>query len=755
MGHKMREKYDVDEISFQKLIEIPLKYKYSIIFLMLLTTAIAFVYIYFHPNIYKASTTIEIGVKEPGSANIQDLLSSAIGKESTNIQTEIEIVKSRFVANMALKHVDFVHHYYGIKNYKKQELYKESPFLIDIKKGYGIKFYIYPINKQKFRLVVKQLPDGSSLDKEFRYNEAIKNRFFEITVKKVAPTTFKKYLFVASNPKKIADKLRKRLTVKPITPKAAIILIEFEDNVALRAKEYVNALAKAYLDQSIERKTKEATLKLQFIDKQLKEITKNLRSSEDKLSEFKKESNLISLSSKAQAVLQRVSQLETQLQQLLLQKKAVQLLYKQIQQGYGIENLSIVGLGANSQTLAYLLEQLQNAIIKKRMLLQDYTSAHPEVIKVTKSIIQLKRLIFKNIKSTLEILHQKEIYLRKEIAKANNIIESLPENEKILTNLKRKFLVNEKIYSYLLEKRNESSIIKASTISSNRVIDKAELPDKPIKPKKKLILILGAVIGFILGMILAFMRYLLSDKIESKDEVEKLSSIPLVGVIPHVNKHAENIIVSKEPKSAIAESFRSLRTNLQFMVKEEKKIIAITSTIAGEGKTFISVNLATIISMTGLKTIIINGDMRKPTLHEKFNLSNEKGLSTYLSGKSLLYEIIAQSNYENLDVITSGPIPPNPSELINSRVFKELIERLREVYDVIVLDTPPLGLVSDARVIMELSDVNLYIVRENYSKKSFLKNVDKLKEEQVRGLGIVYNDAKESKDGYYGYGYYN
>ena len=746
-----KKDYNVDEISFEKLIETPLQHKFLIIFLTILAGVLATVYLYFQSNIYKATSTLEISGKK-AAPSVNDLLATALSQSSQNVDTEIEILKSHFVSKMALNKVDFIHHYYYVSNYKTIELYKDAPFKVELKKGYGVKFTIYSKKDNKFILEAKKRGE-EEFKKEFEFNQWINAPYFEIKISKIGDLKYDKYIFEAENIKSVLKYLDENLKVKQATPRASIIVISFEDNIAKRAKEYVDALAKAYLKQSIERKTKQATKRISFIDKQLKRITKNLKDSEDKLESYKKKTNIINLSSKAKSVVERAVKLESQLTAISLEKKVAKTLYEQVKSGRGLESISIVGMGPDGTSLIGKVEQLQQAIIKKRILLQDYTNAHPEVIKVTSSIYQLKRSILQNIKNTLKLLNGSEAFAKEALRKENKIISRLPKSEKILTNLKRHFLVNEKIYSYLLEKRSESSIVKASTISNNRIIDSAEVADKPVKPRKNLVVLGGALIGFILGIILAYLKDLTNDKIESKDNIEKVTTIPIIGSIPHIKSASNGIAVLNSPKSALSESFRTLRTNLQFMAREDTKVISVTSTISGEGKTFISVNLATIISLTGQKTVVLNLDMRKPTLHDKFGLSNYKGMSTYLSGKSLLYEIIQPSGYENLDVITSGPIPPNPSELINSRVFKDLIERLKAVYEVIILDTPPIGLVADARVIMDISDVNVYVLRENYSKKAFINNINKLKEDGIEGLGIVYNDISASKDGY-GYGYY-
>ncbi len=747
-----------DEIDLKEVFSTLLKYKYSIILITMLITLLAAIYAYYKPNIYKATSTLEVSSKKsPISAD--DILGEALSQGSKDIDTEIQIIKSRFVTNMALKKVDFVKHYYGIKYYKKIELYKNSPFNVDIKHGYDVEFKITPTSNNKFILEVKDAKDENgtkwSYYREVSFGDWIKNKHFEILVKKIGDFNYKEYRFIAKDPDYLADDVRKGLQVSQAGKKAAIINISYEDNIASRAQHYVNAVAKAYLKQSIERKTKEATKKLEFIDKQLSEITKSLQSSAKNLEDFKKKTDTVSLSSKAEVEIKRSAELETQLSDISLRREIIQALFNQVRNGKGLESISIVGMGSDGSSLLGMIKQLQDTMITRKALLQDYTPAYPDVIKATNTIKQLKKSIYITIKNMLQLLKDKEALLKKSIAKEKKIISTLPANERVLTNLKREFLVNEKIYSYLLEKRSEVAIAKASTISKNRVVDSALLPQKPIKPKRKLIIVVGVILGLILGIMLAFLRSFLNDKIESKEDIEKATTVPIVASIPHISKDANDLVVLKSPKSIVAESFRSFRTNLQFMAKKKSGYtVALTSTISGEGKTTVAVNLAAIISLTGKRVIILNIDMRKPTLHEKFNLENSKGMSTLLTNKNTLTEVIEHSEYDNLDIILSGPVPPNPSELLESEDFADIIKSLKSMYDIIILDTPPIGLVSDARFILDLCDISLYVLRDGYSKKEFINNINILKSEGIKGLGIVFNDIKASRKGY-GYGYGN
>jgi len=757
----MNNQIEEDEIDLKELFATIYKYKFSIILITIITTLIAAAYIYFKPDIYKAETTIEISSKSKPSLG-DDILSAALSSGAQDISTEIEIIKSRFVNKLALKNVDFIKHYYGVKNLKKIELYKNTPLDVNITKGYNIEFIIKPTSSNKFILEVKKTKDenGTEWDfyREVKFGELIKDKHFNLTVNKIAKLDYDEYRFLAKDPKYIADEVRKNLQVSQASKKASIIKIALEDNVRLRATEYVNAVANAYLKQSIERKTIEATKKLDFIDNQLKQITKSLQTSAKDLEEFKKSSNTVSISSKADIVIQRSAELEVQLADVSLKRKIIESLYNDVKSGKGLESISIVGMGNDGSSIISMVKNLQDAIIKRKILLQDFTTAHPEVIKVSNTITQLKHSILKTLKNMLILMKEKETLLKNSIAKEKKQIEKLPENERVLSNLKRQFLANEKIYSYLIEKRSEVAIAKAATINKNRVLDNAILPRKPIKPKRKLVIIVGLIVGLILGIFIAFLRAFLSNKIESKHDIEKATTVPIVANIPFIKDDANSLVVLKSPKSMIAEAFRAFRTNIQFMVQKERSyVISLTSTISGEGKTTVSMNLAGIISITNKRVILLHLDMRKPTLHEKFKLPNSKGLSTLLVGKDSLDEVIHTTECKNLDVIVSGPIPPNPSELLESEEFKNVILELRERYDVVILDTPPIGLVTDARLVLDMSDISLYVVRDRYSKKEFLDIVNRLKHDGVKGLGIVYNSIKSSSQGYgygNGYGYY-
>ncbi|OYZ24131.1 MAG: capsular biosynthesis protein, partial [Sulfurovum sp. 16-42-52] len=585
---------DEDTIDIKEVFQTVFRFRYMIVFIVVLFGLGSSYYAYFKPDIYQASATVEVGLEQRAAG--QDILAMATDPGSLDPATEMEIIQSRFLVEKALKSVDFSHRYYTTRRYKEIELYKDSPFEVGMLKGYGVSFDLTPIDEKSYRLAVDEAKDENgkiwSYDKVLPYANEIVTEHFHLNVIKTKKPQDAKYRFVILNPENLASMVKGGVSVEQLSRYSTILQISYADNVALRAQEFANALASAYIEQNIDKKTQEATRKLTFVDDQLKKITENLKGSAVKLEEFKISSNTVNLSSKAENIIRQMSENESKLAEITIEEEMLQTLYKQVQSGQNLESIVAVG-SVGGQSLSSMIKELQDAILKKKALRQDYTEMYPEVRKLSDSIGQLKKVIISTIKN-----------LRNSI-------------KRMYGQLQRKFVVNEKIYSYLLEKRSETAIIKASTVSNNRVLDSALLPVGPIKPKRQLIVLVGLILGLVLGIALAFLRAFLDDRIKEEEDVTKHTHVPILGNIPHIKESNEKVFVSSSPKSAIAESFRNLRTNLQFMAKgTQGHVIAVTSTVGGEGKTTVCINLGAIMSMSEKKTVILNLDMRKPTLHQ-------------------------------------------------------------------------------------------------------------------------------------------
>ncbi|MDX1318481.1 MAG: polysaccharide biosynthesis tyrosine autokinase, partial [Xanthomarina gelatinilytica] len=337
-------------------------------------------------------------------------------------------------------------------------------------------------------------------------------------------------------------------------------------------------------------------------------------------------------------------------------------------------------------------------------------------------------------------------------------LSGLPEDQQEFLKIQRKLDISQEAYNVYMDKRSEAAIVKAANVSDISIIDEAkDIGGGLIGPNKSLNYMMGLMLGFFIPMFLIFVIFLLDHTIHGSDEVERLSKIPIIGLIGKYRYH-NNLVVFEKPKSAVAESFRSIRSSLQFLLnkapREGGRTIMITSSVSGEGKTFCSINVATVYALSGKKTILLGLDLRKPKIFDDFNLSNDNGMVNYLIGEKPFDEVKYQTHIDNLDVVPAGPIPPNPSELLMSPKLKELIATLRETYDIIILDTPPLGLVTDALELVKYADTSLFMIRLDYTKKGMLQLINaKYRAGEIKNIHFILNFYKHKTNHNYGYGY--
>ena len=758
MEHNINQTINIqeDEIDLKELFYKLKRHLFLIIFITFLFTGGAFVYTYLATPYYKTNASIEIGESSKmgsGTGMLSDILGLGGGDA---VDTDVEILKSRYIISNAIKNYDFQDRYYAVNKFKKFEISQNPPFKVDLKKGEGILFEIIPINKNYFELIAKYVDKHGNKHKvslKAEFNKPIITKDFKLIIKKIRPLKYSKYFFIKEKFINLVQNIQKNLNVVRVGKQVNMINITYIDNLPKRDALITNLIAETFIKDTIKQKTEQASQILSFVSKQLNRITKELALSEIKLEEFKKKTGIVNVSLDSQMLLQKLSDIDTQLTELKLKKETIDFVVNNLKK---TKNIMLISAGAlDDPMIQQMIANLQNLILKKNSLLIEYTSKYPKIIALDTQIRDLKNIIYNRIYNLKKAINKQYNLLLSIKNRYLNIIKTLPENERKLIDLERNYLVNKKIYEYLYEKKVSAEIAKAATISQNRIIDKAIIPEKPFKPKKKLIIIVGFITGIIFGIFMAFLVEFLSTKIKSIDDIERYINIPILGLIPHFKKKTTVIINS--PKSRITEAFRTLKTNIEFLpTKNKSKIISITSTVGGEGKSTISSNLGVVYSLSGKKTLIINLDMRKPTLHKIFGLPNAKGISNVLAGHESIDNVIEKTDKDNLYIIPSGPIPPNPFELIQSPKLWESLEYLREKFDIIILDTPPVGIVADAVHVLKHSDINLYVIRLNYSRKDVLQNINRItKFYKIRNLGLVINDVKDKKSGYgYGYGYY-
>lgn len=766
-----------DQIDLKEVIKSLLRYKWSIISITIIFTFFAMGFAYLKPNIYSSSTTVELN-NDKKTSSPTDFMIEAFGSGVTNVDNEIQIFKSRLLAQKAFGHLDLNTRYFISKNYKTTELYKNSPFIVE--KMFlddlliGKRFIVTPIDENSFNLkleepsifsikgLLKKLKVLSyskseliTYNQNHKFGEKIENEYFAITLEKVYSLENTTYNFNFISDIQVYNMFKNNISVNQVSRNSSILNISYRDYSSLRAKEILNSLVKAYMEEEVEQKTKEANLTLEFIDAQLDSINERLIKSETKLETFKEKNKVVGLGEQAIKTTEQLSEYQAKLEEVQTEINILSNLQQFIKSNQDLTGLTIGSVNFADPALGGLVTRLQEEAGKRSSLLVDYTELHPDVQKASQNISSLKRSIKNALRNNLRQLGQRKASLKGIIAKFNKSIATLPKQEKELSRLTRYYSIDEKIYSFLLEKKAETAILKSSTISNSRLLDEAIQNYSPVKPKRTMMVLVGLIMGIIVGLSYAFLREFMNNTVKNSEEVEKLCSIPIYGIIP-LNKN-------KKTSKITDESYRAIRTNLQFLPKHEKSnVIAITSSVSGEGKTTISFNLGKIIAQTGKKVIILDLDLRKASLHKEFNIPNNIGISNYLTEQNSLDEVTQNIDNSSLDVITTGTLPPNPSELILTDKMKNFIEILKEKYDYIIFDTPPVGLVTDAMILMNYADINFVVARASYTRKEFVKNLDRLsKEHNQNTFGLILNGVEiGEKYGYgygssYGYGYGN
>lgn len=755
---------------------------------------LAFLYNRYTPPTYGASTSILIrddNNTSLGAENLLEGLELFSGKK--NIENEIGILQSYDITKETLKKLYFNISYFHVGQIRAAEIYRQKPFVVTIDSTHlqtlKVPYKIVFISNDEFELYVETNESKQFLPSEDKYlehtlvsfeyenthkfNETIEFDNFNFLISKTDyfddELIGEEYYFVMHDLEVLAKKRIKNLNINPLNKNASIIVLKSKGHVSRKEIDFLNMLSKEYIQLGLDEKNLMASNTIEFINKQLVAITDSLQDAEKELKSFKESNPKLELSYQDYGTFFQIEKLEQEKGVFIINDRYYEALLEYLQKHDNLDNIiAPSAMGINDALLNNLINELASLYSEQSVLMLNTKEKHPLYLTLQSKIENTKKSLIENIQNIINSSKISLDEIEKQIENQERSISNLPESERVLLNIQRKFNLNESIYTYLLEKRAEAAIAKAGNIPDHKVLNSARLvQDDPISPKKNIIYLISVIIGLLTPIISIIIKDFFNDKIVNKSDIEKITLLPIIGRILHSDK-GSNLVVLNNPKSAISEAFRSVRTNIQYLSSEkENKIITITSSISGEGKTYCSMNLASVFALSGTKTLLIGADMRKPKIFSDFKLQNNKGLSNYLSNQSTKEEIIQSSNLENLDIILSGPTPPNPSELLDKKMMNSFLKELQKDYKYIIIDTPPIGLVTDGLILMKHADVNLYIIRQNYSKKGMLEHVTALFEQKdLKHINLIVNDIDENSMQYgygysygygygYGYGYYD
>jgi len=734
---------------------------------------------------YSVSTTLLIrddNNTQMGAENLLEGLELFSGKK--NIENEIIILNSYNISERVVKELDLGASYFQHGFFITNELYKTSPIKVVIDSSHlqlvDINFLIEIIDNNEFKLIVNETDQYAfsiteekerrdiaidvDIDNTFSFGAKIETPFLSFTLFKTDLFNLKQileenkeYSFVLHKPFNITKKIIFETNIHPINIETSILRLNIKDRTHNKNIAILNKLTEIYIRNGLNDKNLMAINTILFIDNQLTIIQDSLTYIENQLEKFRKQNPNIDIADEDYGTYFQKQKLDNTLSEASVNIKYYKSLLAYLKDENNPNSIvSPTSMGVTNPELNSLINQLLQLYARKGDLQLTTTEKNPTYQAILAQISHTKSTIIENVRNLIASASIYEKDLKNRITTFNSKINKLPEAEKNYLILKRKHEYNEQTAIYLQQKRYEASLAKAGTESDHKVIDTARLDSHiPIKPRKSLAYFLALIFGVVIPLAFISLRDFFSDTISNKADLKNCTNIPILGLIGHSDK-ATSLVVPTASKSIIAESFRSLRTNIQYLAADkEKKIITVTSSVGGEGKTFITMNLAAIFALSGHKTVLIGGDLRKPKLHEDFSLDTSKGLSSYLINKSSLSDIIEKTEIESLDVIPSGPTPPNPAELLDSPKMKKLIIDLNKTYDYVIIDTPPIGLVTDGVILMQQTDINLYIIRHNFSKSKTLSIINNLyNQEQVKNVQLIINDFKYTERGYgYGYGY--
>tara|TARA_A100001035_G_scaffold280314_1_gene285453 strand:+ start:1887 stop:4250 length:2364 start_codon:yes stop_codon:yes gene_type:complete len=715
-------------------------------------------------NIYKVSTTVLFDDQQSFSSNAAEAIYSndLFQKSPKNlIANKIYELSSYPIIFQTLDDLNFDIEYYLVGNIKNSITY-DTPFKVIVvnnkNKLLNRTFKITYVNEKVFNLSNKKL----KINKNFLYGKKINLLGSNLKVVKNVD-------FISNNSEptaclvkfkslqKLTKKYQTNLKFAQEQKKSSIVKIDLKCLDEKKGVIFLNKLTENFIKNEINKKNLSSQKTILFIDNQLNNMRDSLENIENKVKVFKQNNGLTEISVTAQNLYDKLNIYEKKILSIKNYNEYLSYLSSYLESMVNLDEIKIPPNELNENNLIRkLINDLIDIQFQKSLLVRSGQIKNPAVLQYERASLQIVSNLKENIILSLNNNKQELREVNEQKILIENEINELPKIEKELLEINRIKSINENIYTFLLRKKSEIDISASSNIADTKILESAVFFNKkPIIPNKNQNILLATFLGFIFPLLFFLFFDLFNDKILSRFDIEKLSSIPIVGIIGR-NNNINNLLSKINPKSMIFEGFRAIRSDLSSLLEEMNgKIVLITSSISGEGKTFFAENLAIVFAKTSNKTLLIGADLRKPKLWKDFKLNNNLGLSNYLSGDIKLEEIINNVKINNLDVITSGPVPKDPAEMLHCEKFTSFINLVKNKYDIIILDTPPVGLVADSISMMKFSDVNLFMIRQSYTNKNLLSfSEDLYKKQRLGEMYLVFNDVKEGS-GVYGYSYGN
>lgn len=715
----------------------------------------AYAYLRYATPIYSVAGSMHIKSDKQGarSDKFEDLF---VNDKAANIQSEIEVLKSKPLMQRVVEKLQLQVNYYAVGKIKTSNIYKQGPFLLeplelaDSSRSFSMKIRF--INSYKFRV--------NDENSTFNLGQVFKNTNGVFRLVKNMGTAAGEYTVTYQPAAVAARPLSSAIVVAPKSLGTGILTISMQTPNAVLGADVINMLMDEYADYTIEEKNKASDQIIAFIEGRSRLLGRELDSIQDVLLAYSQRNNIIDIEAQLGGYFSNISGLDK-----VINEQEFQLDVSDFMRNYLVDKQNQFSrvvvpspLTLTDVTLATLVSGYNKAQMERTALLEGNVPADNPLVKEKETEIEkLRQSLLENLKNIRQTYSSSVSQLKRQSGLSQSQLQSLPFKAKQYYEIRRQVESKQALFKLLQEKKEETSISKASNIPNSKVIDEAVPSSVPVKPNRRAIQIMAILLGLGLPAMVIFIGEVLNDKVTTRFDIEKITAAPILGEVGH-SYSERSLIVNKTTRSMVAEQFRIIRSNLQYIVnKVDKSTILVTSSFSGEGKSFISINMGAVLALAGKKTVILEFDIRKPKVLSGLGMSKGPGITNYLVGKGSLPDLIRPvDGHENLFVLGCGPIPPNPAELLLDQRVEDMFVWLRNNFDVVLVDTAPVGMVSDAMTLGRFADCTLYLVRQGHTFKKQVVLIDEFyQENKLPKVSIIINDVKMKPGyGYYGYGRY-
>jgi capsular exopolysaccharide synthesis family protein len=774
LGEQSKEQVNIQELLFRYLIHWP-----WFVISIIICIACAWGYLRLTTPIYNISATVLIKDEKKGggasmSSDLEKMGLEGFVSSSSNVDNEIEVLRSKSLAREVVNNLGLFVTYMDEDEFPSKELYHTSPVLVSLTHQEAdklpgrmeINMILQPTGALGVQITVGEKEYRKQFDKlpaVFPTDEGTVAFFANNdTLSAVCPENITKERHITAfinRPFSVLKEYVNSLSIAPTSKTTSVVVISLENTNTRRGRDYINKLLEMYNINANNDKNEVAQKTAEFIDERIGIISKELGSTEQDLENFKRSAGITDLNSEAQIALTGNAEYEKKRVENQTQINLVMDLQRYMK-GNEYEVLPS-NIGLQDAASAGAIDRYNQMLVERKRLLRTSTENNPTIINLDTSIRAMRTNVQATLDATLKGLQITKEDLAREASRYSRRINDAPTQERQFVSIARQQEIKSGLYLMLLQKREENAITLAATANNAKIIDEALADDNPISPKKTIVYLAALVLGVGLPVGVIYLIGLTKFKIEGRADVEKLTSLPVVGDIPLADEKTGSIAVFENQNNLMSETFRNVRTNLQFMLENGKNVILITSTISGEGKSFISANLAISLSLLGKKVVIVGLDIRKPGLNKVFNIpKKEHGITQYLTNTTAnLMDFVQPSDInKNLFILPGGTVPPNPTELLARGGLEKAIETLKANFDYVILDTAPVGMVTDTLLIGRVADLSVYVCRADYTHKAEFTLINELAENnKLPNLCIAVNglDLNSRKYGYYyGYGKY-